>query len=244
MADQGSDDQSHRDSLHDLLENLALSPQLDRPSTNRSSEWPLSSSQSSALRQASPLRTGPSLRNIPQPRSLSSGLMGSHSASDSAGGSSNFSTLFNSPGRSLISSGPPTASISVNTAHASMSSAPPSSSSRPLAALTSPSSSSRRATHSSNHSPAPSKRRRRMANAEKDIDDPSTSGGQNGMGESASLQTPVALSRLFATSDSSPSDFSRRQSFVRSASATSDVKRTSQCSFEGILSNSCYSIGR
>jgi hypothetical protein len=83
-----------------------------------------------------------------------------------------------------------------------------------------------------------------MANAEKDIDDPSTSGGQNGMGESASLQTPVALSRLFATSDSSPSDFSRRQSFVRSASATSDVKRTSQCSFEGILSNSCYSIGR
>ncbi|KAL9038853.1 MAG: hypothetical protein Q9180_002878, partial [Flavoplaca navasiana] len=58
------------------------------------------------------------------------------------------SSLFNTPNRSIFSSGPPTSSVSVNTAQASMSAPSPVNSSRPLSALTGPpANSSRRTVH-------------------------------------------------------------------------------------------------
>ena len=133
----------------------------------------------------------------------------------SPGPSGQQQTLFNTPIRSIISSGPPTSSLSANTAQASMS--PPSiGAPHPLTSLSMPVQySSRRVNHQPEYS-ASSSRRVRISRAEKDVDDPSSpiedprsSEGRNG--------TPTSLSRLFAPPEPDPS-ISRRASYNRTNS--------------------------
>jgi hypothetical protein len=109
-------------------------------------------------------------------------------------------TLFNTPSRSIFLSGPPTSSLSVNTAQASMTATSPSSSSRPLSALTTPLSNSRRSTYVSNGASSASTRSRHAPSAEKDVDDPSSTAIDTpDTAERRVSSTPTALSRLFAT---------------------------------------------
>ncbi|KAH0562746.1 hypothetical protein GP486_002595 [Trichoglossum hirsutum] len=109
------------------------------------------------------------------------------------------STLLNTPSRSIFLSGPPTSSLSVNTAQASMTATTPSSSSRPLSALTTPLSGSRRSVCANNGASSASTRSRHAPSAEKDVDDPSsTTIDTPDTAERRVSSTPNALSRLFA----------------------------------------------
>ncbi|ERF74946.1 hypothetical protein EPUS_05154 [Endocarpon pusillum Z07020] len=127
------------------------------------------------------------------------------------------SSLFNTPSRSIFSSGPPTASVSANTAQASLSSAGPSSSSRPLAALsaTNAGSSRRNPSRSSDPPPVPVPIRRR--NLQKDVDDPSTT--QFTTNDSPQNNTSTTLSKLFAADNGTPQSMSRDVSYFRSLSS-------------------------
>ena len=85
------------------------------------------------------------------------------------------SHFFTQPNRSIFSSGPPTASVSASTAHASMSSP----------------SKARQMTH----------RKSRIPRAEKDIDDPSMTNDAN---DRRGTSTPTALNHLFAPPEGTP----------------------------------------
>lgn len=129
-------------------------------------------------------------------------------------------TSFNTPTRSILSSGPPTSSVSANQAHASMSAPVPSNSSYPLSSLTVPSSStSRKLGHYQGDIPSSSSRKVRLSRAEKDVDDPS-----NTMEDQRSAQrgntTPTALSKLFATPEMPSPTVSRHASYIRTPSGT------------------------
>ena len=132
------------------------------------------------------------------------------------------SQLFTQPNRSIFSSGPPTASVSVNTAQASMSSPSPVRSARPLSVLGSstPSKASRSVHYQSDGQMTP--RKSRIPRAEKDIDDPSMS---NDTSERRGTSTPTALNHLFAPPDGVPT-VSRGTPFVRTASGFAYVRAT------------------
>ena len=131
-------------------------------------------------------------------------------------------SLFNQPTRSIFSSGPPTSSVSANTAHASMSSPPPVRSTRPLSVLSGPSpgKASRSVHYQSDGQLTP--RKSRIPRAEKDIDDPSVpmdAGDRRGTG------TPSALNRLFAPPEGNPI-VSRHSSYIRTSSGTAYTRAT------------------
>ncbi len=125
-------------------------------------------------------------------------------------------TLFNTPARSIFCSGPPTSSLSVNTAQASMSATTPSSSSRPLLALTTPSSNPiRRTGQYISGASSVAGRASRIPRAEKDVDDPSTPGARSTSAERGGNHTPTAVARLF----SAPDTPSRQPSYNRTISS-------------------------
>lgn len=126
-------------------------------------------------------------------------------------------SLFNTPNRSIFSSGPPTSSLSANTAQASMSAPPSVNSSRPLSALTVPSSS---ATRRSVHYHNDGTHRNRIPRAEKDVDDPSISTERSRSVERRGTSTPTALTRLFAAPEASTPTVSRHASYIRTLSGT------------------------
>ena len=127
--------------------------------------------------------------------------------------------LFSNPNRSIFSSGPPTSSISANTAQASMSSPQsPSSLQHPLSALTSPSLHTRRI-HRHSSIPTPS-RRARFSGVEKDADDPSGS-MEESLARRAELTTSSAVSSLFAAPDST---VSRQASYVHQTTGPSCIR--------------------
>ncbi|KAI4179900.1 MAG: hypothetical protein L6R41_007569 [Letrouitia leprolyta] len=134
------------------------------------------------------------------------------------------SSLFNTPSRSIFSSGPPTSSVSANTAHASMSSPPPVSSSRPLSALTGPSvSTPRRSVHYLSDGPS-SMRNGRTPRAEKDTDDPSICGARSRSAEKRGTSTPTALTRLFTAPEAATPTISRHASCIRTTSGTPYIR--------------------
>ena len=136
-------------------------------------------------------------------------------------------STFDPPHRSIFTSGPPTASLSSNTAQASMSAASPSGSSRPLAALTSASASRRNTPRSielpSQFSSILSPARQSLTVPEKDVDDPSdiVVASEPDMLEVA---TSTTLSKLFAVGGSaSPLPTSRGIPHLRSFSGSAPV---------------------
>lgn len=127
-------------------------------------------------------------------------------------------SLFNTPNRSIFASGPPTSSLSANTAQASMSAPSPANSTRPFSALAAPSSTStRRSVHYQSDSTA-SSRRNRTPRAEKDVDDPSVTVERTRSFERRVNGTPTALTRLFA--EASIPTVSRHASYMRTPGGT------------------------
>lgn len=136
-------------------------------------------------------------------------------------------SLFNTPNRSIFASGPPTSSLSANTAHASMSAPSPANSTRPFSALAAPSSNStRRSVHYQSDNTA-STRRNRIPRAEKDVDDPSVTVERTRSVERRGNGTPTALTRLFA--EASIQTVSRHASYIRTPCGTPYTR--------GVLSN-------
>ena len=129
-------------------------------------------------------------------------------------------TLFNTPSRSIFSSGPPTSSISAKTAQASMSAPSPVNPTLPLSALTLPSSSSsRRSVHYPSDAHAPSSRKTRIhSSPEKDVHDPSSTLEDSRSAERRDASTPTALSRLFAAPEAPTPIISRNASYARNTS--------------------------
>ena len=131
-------------------------------------------------------------------------------------------SLFTQPNRSIFSSGPPTASVSANTAHASMSSPSPIRSSRPLSVLGGPSpNKTSRSVHYQNDGQA-TPRKSRIPRAEKDIDDLSL---PTDAGERRGNATPTTLNHLFARPEDNPI-VSRHSSYIRTSSGTAYTRAT------------------
>ncbi len=129
-------------------------------------------------------------------------------------------SIFNTPNRSIFASGPPTSSLSANTAQASMSAPPPVNSVRPFAALAAPSSSStRRSVHYQKDDAGPV-RRNQTSRAEKDVDDPSSAAEQTTSVERRTNNTPIALTRLFCSTEASTSTVPTHASSARSSQGT------------------------
>ncbi|KAL8727648.1 MAG: hypothetical protein Q9181_005631 [Wetmoreana brouardii] len=151
-------------------------------------------------------------------------------------------SLFNTPNRSIFSSGPPTSSVSANTAHASMSAPSPVNSSRPLSALTASSANtSRRSVHYQSDGPSSSIRKARTPRAEKDNDDPSVCGARSRSAERRGTSTPTALTRLFTAPEAVTPIISRHASCIRTVSGTPYVRAAS--SDTAPLPNHLYSRG-
>lgn len=128
-------------------------------------------------------------------------------------------SIFNTPNRSIFATGPPTSSLSVNTAQASMSAPSPANTGRPFSALAAPSSSApRRAAHHQTDGTIPV-RRSRSSRAEKDVDNPSSDAERTTSAERRTISTPVALTRLFSSAETSKPTVSGHASFTRGTSA-------------------------
>lgn len=139
---------------------------------------------------------------------------------DAASTTSNLyhSSLFTTPNRSIFSSGPPTTSVSANTAHAM--NAPQSGlPSRPLSSLATPSSSStRRSVHY--RIDEASVCNNTIVQPEKENDDPSTPPERSRNAEMRDSSTPTALTRLFTTAEPETPTISRHASYMRTHSGT------------------------
>ncbi|KAL8736797.1 MAG: hypothetical protein Q9166_000163 [cf. Caloplaca sp. 2 TL-2023] len=151
------------------------------------------------------------------------------------------SSLFSTPNRSIFSSGPPTSSVSVNTAQASMSAPSPVNSSRPLSALTGPSPNASRRTVHYQSDGSSSMRKGRTARIEKDTDDPSVCGARSRSVERRANSTPTALTRLFTAPEAATPTLSRHASCIRSTSGTPYVRASS--SDAAPLPNHLYTRG-
>ncbi|ETN39140.1 uncharacterized protein HMPREF1541_05363 [Cyphellophora europaea CBS 101466] len=133
-----------------------------------------------------------------------------------AGEQSSSQAIFESPLRSILVSGPPTASVSANTALASLSAATTSTSAGPYAALTSASARMQPPRFDDVLSSPPRSALPPLLTLEKDLDDPET-GSSVMVQENSTL--PTTLSRLFAVSDiATPAPASRLHSHLRSLS--------------------------
>ena len=215
---EGSDDlpSSQGSTQHNLILGLDMPQQLSHSSTVRLPTWSFPSAPAS--------RTSLSPRRPETSRSL----VGPSPELDLAttGPSMHHPALFSTPNRSIFSSGPPTSSVSANTAHASMSAPPQGNSSIPLSALTSPSFSMSRkhVPLSAEESNPPSKPR--LSQAEKDIDDPSTPVERTSVSFTRGTTTPTALTRLFTAPEVASPTVSRHASYVRTSSGTTYTRGT------------------
>ena len=136
--------------------------------------------------------------------------------------------LFNTPSRSVLSSGAPTSSVSVNTAHTSMTASASSSSSHPLSTLTLPSpGSGRRTVTGQQLRSGASERTRPCHTAEKEVDDPNLPTDGSSLSAHHGTLTPVELTRLFAATSIAPA--SRRPSFSRALSSTYPKSKLRPC---------------
>ncbi|KAG8532740.1 uncharacterized protein KY384_002617 [Bacidia gigantensis] len=189
--------------------------------------WTFPSSRSPSL--ADPPRSATATIFSPQPRNQSSNsdpelVVPSHAHDRSH--STSHAGLFNNPNRSIFSSGPPTSSISSNTAQASMSSPPPPQPPHPLSALNNASGiPSKRSVHYQNSIP-PSHRKSRISRAEKDIDDPSVTHERAPSADGRGISTPTALTRLFSGPEAPPI-VSRNASYIRTHSGTAYTRASS-----------------
>ena len=211
---------------HELLTDVNLPSHSNSTSHPHLPTWsfpPMSSSSSSSRNPHSPGNTEPPFSAATvTPRSVSRHPSAASSDLDSTSRVPLVQqpSLFNTPNRSIFSSGPPTSSLSANTAQASMSAPSPVNSARPLSALTVPSSSSgRRSVHYQNDDIV-SARRNRMPRAEKDIDDPSITVERTRSAERRGNSTPTALTRLFTAPEASTPTISRHASYIRTPSGT------------------------
>lgn len=141
MEDGNHTDDELSDSLHDLLRgiNSPINPSTDFITTRGSNTVNGEAHAASSSRSSLPLPTAASSTRSTSRHTVISRSRVSNS--DGQLGLSDVSGTFNQvspPPRSIFVSGPPTASISANTAHASISNNVGSSSSHPLSALTSP----------------------------------------------------------------------------------------------------------
>lgn len=210
--------------VHDLLSDLNLPSQ----SINHSSQlfhpqppiWTFPSASSSrnspspALADPSASTTSFSQRSTPRQSSGSTPEQDRCAPIPSAQQPS----LFNTPNRSIFASGPPTSSLSANTAQASMSAPSPANSTRPFSALAAPpSNSTRRSAHYQSDGTI-STRRNRIPRAEKDVDDPSVTVERTRSIERRGNGTPTALTRLFA--EASIPTVSRHASYMRTPGGT------------------------
>ncbi len=215
MANHDRSDEQDGDSssqaLHNLLADLNM-----QPPTVQAPSWSFTANYSNPPSPAPPLdHAGPA----PAPPYRTSSRTPARSGSDLDTTLSTQPSLFNSSSRSIFLSGPPTSSVSANTAQASMSALPPSASSRPLSALTAPSfGGNRRTVHYHPDTTQGSGKRSRLATTEKEVDDPSTAGEQTSSSERRSNSTPTALSRLFAAPEASTPLLSREPSYSRQSS--------------------------
>ena len=127
-------------------------------------------------------------------------------------------SLFSTPNQSIFSSGPPTTSVSANTAYA-MSGSHISVPSHPLSALATSSSSKQ---HRSVHyqSEELTLRNSQILQPEKENDDPSTPLDRSRVAEGRGSSTPTAVTRLFATVEPETPTISRHASYVRTVSGT------------------------
>lgn len=176
------------------------------PHQSRYLESPSSGIVRSPLQQ--PTSTIPTSRPLPQRRTASSNQLhgltyGEHPTPAS----------FEPPLRSIFVSGPPTASVSANTALASLSAAISSGNSGSLAALTNAGGSRRLNPKAGDGtlsaSPAASTSRHPLLNPEKDVDDPTTNPAVHSF-DAEAANTSAALARLFVSGDgTSPAPLSR-----------------------------------
>ena len=240
MSTTGDELEVSSHALNDLLADL------NHPSTSSSSNqhpsstiptWGSSYHSNSARaspNSSTPLPEGPAVRPS-FPHRSSSREYSRQPTTDldvaSTSGSTHQNTLFNTPSRSIFSSGPPTSSISAKTAQASMSAPSPVNPTLPLSALTVPSSSSsRRSVHYPSDTQSPSSRKSRIhSSAEKDVDDPSTTLEESRSAERRDASTPTALSRLFATPEAPTPVVSRNASYARNASGAGYTRCESYC---------------
>ena len=183
------------------------------PQLPRYSEPNISSIVRPPLQQS--ITTSPSSRPLPQRRAVSTSRV-----QGLAYGEQLSSPSFDPPSRSIFVSGPPTASVSANTALASLSAAVSSSNSGSLAALTNASGSRRihpragDATLSAPH--AASTSRISLLTPEKDVDDPTVSTTATTFDPENAASTSNALARLFAPGEgASPGPLSRGASYYR-----------------------------
>ena len=224
MSSSSSSHAGH--AVHDLLNDLNM-PSHSNNDTNQLSHAQLPTwtfpSVSSARNSPSPALADTSTTgNIFSQRSISRQSSGTTPDLDpnTSVPSIQQPSLFTTPSRSIFASGPPTSSLSANTAQASMSAPSPVNSARPLSALTVPSSSStRRSVHYQSDSTA-SARKNQIPRAEKDVDDLSVTVERTRSAERRGNSTPTALTRLFATPEASTPTVSRHASYTRTPSGT------------------------
>ncbi|EHY58211.1 hypothetical protein HRR83_004929 [Exophiala dermatitidis] len=192
-------------------------------SSSRSTQYPVEPSSSGIVRSPlqQPTSGTPTSRPLPQRRAASASQVG-----PMLYGEQGFSsTTFEPPLRSIFVSGPPTASVSANTALASLSGAMSSSTSGPFAALTNAGGSRRPnprgggITPSPSPGPGPVSNRHPLLTLEKDVDDPTASANAFS-GDGSTANTSAALARLFAPSDGTTPAISRGPSHLRPRSDT------------------------
>jgi len=222
MTNQDRSDEQDGDSssqaLHNLLADLNM-----QPPTVQAPTWSFGTNPSNPPSPAPPSDAAGPYTSLPF---RTSSRNHARSAPDldatTSTGLAQQPSLFNTPGRSIFSSGPPTSSLSANTAQASMSALPPSGSSRPLSALTVPSSGApRRTVHYHPDIAEVSVKSSRLTRAEKEVDDPSTPIGSGSSSDRRSNNTPTALTRLFAAPEASTPLLSREPSYSRTQSGNS-----------------------
>ena len=217
MTNQDRSDEQDGDSssqaLHNLLADLNM-----QPPTVQAPTWSFSPTNRSNPPSPAPTleHAGPGI-HLPH---RTSSRTPARSAPNLENGGPSQPSLFNSPSRSIFLSGPPTSSVSANTAQASMTALPPSGSSRPLSALTVPASNAaRRTVHYHSDTTPLSVKRSRLTRAEKEVDDPSTANEQASSSDRRSNTTPTALSRLFTAPEASTTLLSTESPYSRAQSS-------------------------
>ena len=229
MVESADEPEVSSHGIHDLLADLNTHhsshlPQVQIPTWSFPSPTPARDSPSPGIAEASIFSPRPPPRH--HPNSAPELDLAAPSHVTVPGPSTNQPSLFNTPNRSIFSSGPPTSSISSNQAQASMSSPSPVHSTHPLSALTiSNPSSSRKAVHYQNDNQSLS-RKTRIPRAEKDVDDPSVPVESTASTERRGTSTPTALTRLFAGHEATPIA-SRHASYIRTPSGTAYTRASS-----------------
>lgn len=208
-----------RDTMRDILADLNATPRIEEGEVVDIPHWgspvPVpglaSSSTSSGNAQSASFSRHDSASRPPLPQKRTSSSGQGYSSSPQVPPNQAHPTLFNTPPRSIFSSGPPTASLSASTAHASISSSASQNQTHPLSSLAGqrpiP---ARRSSSQLNHGTRTPRTveppLRAMTTAEKDVDDPSSGSHREQAGSRA--RTLATLNNLFsATTIGTTPDF-------------------------------------